>query len=103
MKEKFLPVGTVVLLKNAEKRLMITGFSMKTENDEKTYDYCGCLYPQGVISTNEVALFDHDQIDKIFSIGYSDEEEKAFKKTLKEVLENNNMETPNLKDSENNQ
>ena len=26
MEEKFLPIGTVVLLKNGTKRLMITGF-----------------------------------------------------------------------------
>ena len=39
---KFLPLGAVVLLKNATKRVMITGFcSIRKDdpNDKKIYDY----------------------------------------------------------------
>jgi len=89
MKEKFLPLGSVVLLKNATKRLMITGFYVKAdENDEKTYDYVGCLYPEGVISSKENCVFNHEQIDKIFFIGYSDDEEKRFKEKLNKAVNN---------------
>lgn len=89
MKEKFLPLGSVVLLKNATKRLMITGFYVKTdENGEKTYDYVGCLYPEGVISSKENCVFNHEQIDKIFFIGYSDDEEKSFKEKLNKAVNN---------------
>lgn len=89
MKEKFLPLGSVVLLKNATKRLMITGFYVKAdENDEKTYDYVGCLYPEGVISSKENCVFNHEQIDKIFFIGYSDDEEKSFKEKLNKAVNN---------------
>lgn len=89
MKEKFLPLGSVVLLKNATKRLMITGFYVKAdENDEKTYDYVGCLYPEGVISSKENCVFNHEQIDKIFFIGYSDDEEKSFKEKLNKAINN---------------
>jgi len=89
MKEKFLPLGSVVLLKNATKRLMITGFYVKAdENNEKTYDYVGCLYPEGVISSKENCVFNHEQIDKIFFIGYSDDEEKRFKEKLNKAVNN---------------
>lgn len=89
MKEKFLPLGSVVLLKNATKRLMITGFYVKVdENGEKTYDYVGCLYPEGVISSKENCVFNHEQIDKIFFIGYSDDEEKRFKEKLNKAVNN---------------
>lgn len=89
MKEKFLPLGSVVLLKNATKRLMITGFYVKAdENNEKTYDYVGCLYPEGVISSKENCVFNHEQIDKIFFIGYSDDEEKSFKEKLNKAVNN---------------
>lgn len=89
MKEKFLPLGSVVLLKNATKRLMITGFYVKAdENDKKTYDYVGCLYPEGVISSKENCVFNHEQIDKIFFIGYSDDEEKKFKEKLNKAVNN---------------
>ena len=89
MKEKFLPLGSVVLLKNATKRLMITGFYVKADEiDKKTYDYVGCLYPEGVISSKENCVFNHEQIDKIFFIGYSDDEEKRFKEKLNKAVNN---------------
>lgn len=87
MKEKYLPIGTVVLLKGGRKRAMITGFcSVAQENQEKIYDYSGCVYPEGYLSSNQVCLFDHDQIDKIFFLGYEDEEEKAFKDKLNKIV-----------------
>ena len=90
--EKFLPLGSVVLLEGATKRLMITGFCTMDNEDRTTlYDYSGCLYPEGVISSDETALFNHDQIEKVFSLGYSDEEDVEFKKKLQELLKANNM------------
>ena len=87
MKEKYLPIGTVVLLKGGKKRAMITGFcSVAQENQEKIYDYSGCVYPEGYLSSNQVCLFDHDQIDKIFFLGYEDEEERAFKDKLNKIV-----------------
>ena len=84
---KFLPIGTVVLLKGAKKRLMITGFcSFDEEKKDKAFDYTGCLYPEGIISSKQMALFNHDQIDKVFYLGYSDQEEKIFKQKLVEEL-----------------
>ena len=85
---KFLPVGTVVLLKEAKKKLMITGFcSIDQETKTKVYDYTGCMYPEGIINSNQMALFNHSQIDKIYHMGYVNEEEKKFKKFLKEKLD----------------
>ncbi len=97
MREKYLPIGTVVLLKGGRKRAMITGFcSVAQENQEKIYDYSGCVYPEGYLSSNQVCLFDHDQIDKIFFLGYEDDEEKAFKDKLNKIVslvENDNGNT----------
>ena len=68
MQDKYLPIGTVVLLKGGRKRAMITGFcSVAQENQEKIYDYSGCVYPEGYLSSNQVCLFDHDQIEKIYT------------------------------------
>ncbi len=89
MPEKFLPIGTVVMLKGGSKRLMITGFCMLDKgNTTKVYDYCGCLYPEGTISSDQTALFDHSQIEKIYHMGLQDDaDEKKFKEQLKAVLE----------------
>ena len=87
MREKFLPIGTIVLLKGGKKRAMITGFcSIAQENQEKVYDYSGCVYPEGYLSSNQVCLFDHDQIEKIFFVGYEDDEEKIFKDKLNKII-----------------
>ncbi len=86
--EKFLPLGTVVMLKGASKRLMITGFcTMAAEEAEGVmYDYSGCMYPEGIISSDQTALFNHDQIDKIYHLGLVDQEEKDFKIKLNQLL-----------------
>ncbi len=86
MKEKYLPIGSVVLLKNAEKRVMVTGFcclSLKDEN--KIYDYCGCLYPEGVMNASEMLLFNHDDISDISSLGYCDKEGEEFLTNFRKI------------------
>ena len=87
MNKGFLPIGSVVLLKGGTKRVMITGFcSIDNNNTEKVYDYTGCLYPEGILNSNELRLFDNDQIDKVFYKGYEDEEQQDFLKILNEVM-----------------
>lgn len=87
---RFLPIGTVVLLKGGKKRLMITGFcSYDDATRDKAYDYTGCLYPEGIISSKQMALFNHSQIEKIYYLGLRDDEEKTFKRNL--VIELNKL------------
>ena len=47
MLEGLLPIGSVVLLKDASKRLMIIGVCRKDASgpEEKVWDYVGCYYP----------------------------------------------------------
>ena len=86
--EKYLPIGTVVMLKGGTKRAMITGFcSIAKEESNKVYDYSGCIYPEGYISSNQVCLFDHNQIEKVYHTGLIDEEEISFKGKLKTLIE----------------
>ncbi len=85
--EKFLPVGTVCLLQNGTKKVMITGFCVKSPDTEnRVFDYIGCLYPEGVISSDQNLLFDHSQIAQVFYKGYECPEETEFKGKLKELL-----------------
>ena len=85
--EKFLPIGTVVMLKGGKKRAMITGFcSIPKEDTNKVYDYSGCIYPEGFISSDVVCLFNHEQIEKVYFKGFVDEEEIEFKSKLGDAL-----------------
>ena len=86
--EKYLPLGTVVLLEGGTKRVMITGFATASSDDpDLIYDYAGCMYPQGFITSNQTILFDHDQIQKIYHFGLIDPEWVEFQDNLKKFLE----------------
>lgn len=85
--EKVLPIGSVVLLKNANKRLMIIGYQrMKAGGGNKVYDYCGCVYPEGYTSPRDTAIFDHDQIERVISIGLQNAAQIEFSEKLKNVI-----------------
>lgn len=102
MRGKYLPIGSVVLLKGGKKRAMITGFcSVAQENQDKIYDYSGCVYPEGYLSSNQVCLFDHDQIEKIFFIGFEDDEEFRFKEKLNNIVSSLNISNSNNNSADN--
>ena len=84
---RLLPIGSVVLLNNGTKKVMITGFYSVPANDSsKVYDYCGCLFPEGVISSEQNLLFDHSQIMRVCYMGYTSDEDKEFKAKLAEII-----------------
>ena len=87
IKGKYLPVGTVVMLRGGKKRVMISGFCVYSDKDNtKMFDYCGCLYPEGFLSADKSLIFNHDQIVKVYHLGLIDEEEITFKGKLKEII-----------------
>lgn len=86
--KKYFPIGTVVSLKNSTKRIMIIGFCAIEEKEEKVYDYSACLYPEGLISSKQILLFDHNQIDKVYHAGLICKEEEEFKKKLDKITNN---------------
>jgi len=88
MKE-LLPLGTVVLLKGAEKRIMICGRIQTNVATNEIFDYSACYYPEGLINSKEVIMFNEDNIEKVYFIGFQDTEEFKFKKFLKESVEEN--------------
>ena len=85
--EKFLPIGTVVMLEGGKKRVMITGFLTSSNNDKNiVYDYSGCLYPEGILSSEQTLVFNHDKIKEVHFIGFMDNEEKKFKEKLEQLI-----------------
>ena len=99
MKEKFLPIGTVVLLKNGKKEIMITSYGVMPEGniiengkevpgDKKMFDYGGCTYPEGFVSPENIVCFNHDKIEKICFMGYETDEYKAFNQIMTKFYDN---------------
>jgi len=76
--EKYLPLGSIVLLENGVKKIMIYGRKQSAVKTNETYDYVACLYPEGNINDEFTYLFNHSDIREVIHTGYSDEDEKAF-------------------------
>lgn len=96
-KERYLPIGTVVMLKGGKKPTMITSYCIIPKGDiydkdgpvdkEKItyYDYGACLYPEGIERTNKTFVFNHDQIDRILFMGYTSPKYDVYNNALTEV------------------
>lgn len=74
-----LPIGSVVLLNGGSRRLMICGRIQANTEKNIIYDYSGCLFPQGIISSDDMYFFNAEDIKTIFFIGCQDMEELAFR------------------------
>lgn len=83
-----LPIGSVVLVGNSTKKVMIVGLCQKGGSDEvKLWDYAGVIYPEGYLDPNKLFLFNNDQITQIYALGYQDSEQMAFKKKADAMME----------------
>ena len=83
----FLPLGSIVLLKEATRYVVVMGYAVSEEQNDKIWDYLGCAYPIGVVDPTKNLLFDKGQIEKVIFKGFVDEEGNEFRKKLEENLE----------------
>lgn len=84
---KLLPIGSILLLKDSLKKVMVMGFCQTNPEDMDTiYDYCGCLYPEGYMDPQKIFLFNHDMIERVYSVGYIDDEQYEFQDKLEKVV-----------------
>mgnify|MGYP001071819042 CR=1 FL=1 len=80
-----LPIGSIILLKDGEKKLMVYGVKQSDEGDNnKEYDYIGVMYPEGNIGSEYQFLFNHKDIAHVIFRGYEDDERAAFIEKLTE-------------------
>lgn len=80
--KELLPIGSVVLLEEGKKRLMIYGVRQTEQETGEEYDYIGVVYPEGNMGQGTQFLFNHDQIKEVYYKGYDDEERQEFIKKL---------------------
>lgn len=84
--DNLLPVGSVVFLKDAIKKLMVIG--IKPGNEEgKFFDYIGVMYPEGYINKDILFLFNHEDIVDIVYRGYENPEHTQFLQQIKVGME----------------
>ena len=82
-----LPNGSIVRLKGVKQRMMTIGICQKT-NDEsnRVFDYAGVVYPAGYLDADKLVLFDQEQIEKVYMLGYQDDEAFAFKEQVEKII-----------------
>ena len=81
--EKYLPIGSVVLLKDGNQPVMIFARAVVVETGE-TKDYSAVLYPQGYLGDAYIFSFNHESIEKVLFLGYVSEDEVKVNDYLKE-------------------
>ena len=80
-----LPIGSVVKLKEAEKKMMIIGI-LQENGDGKNYEFMGCPYPEGVLDSDSMYLFNNEDVENVCFLGYDDIERQVFIKNLEAEL-----------------
>ena len=86
MKE-LLPIGSVVMLDGATKRLMICGRIQEEVESGVTYDYSACFFPEGIINPDQLFLFNNDAIDMVYFVGLQDVEEFEYRTYINKKIE----------------
>lgn len=82
-----LPIGSVVLLNESKKKVMIVGVCQRSAKDpDKIWDYTGVVFPEGFLAPDKMFMFNNEQITQIFAIGYQDGEQLAFKAKVDEAI-----------------
>ena len=71
MEEKYLNLGSVVLLKGRKTPMMPT-------NEDIMYDYSAVKYPEGMLDTNKNHVFNIEDIEEVLFNGYSTEESETL-------------------------
>lgn len=81
---ELLPLGSVVTLREGSKRIMIAGRMQKEKNSGEWFDYAAVLWPEGLIRSDRIFLFNREDIRLIHFIGLQDQQEFEFRAVLEE-------------------
>ncbi len=84
-KEKLLPVGSIVKIKEKKRLYMIAGFY--PSSGEYVRQYAGVTYPNGMMKIQDICMFDGKDIGTVLWKGYLDEEGQVLLEALPEFLE----------------
>ncbi len=76
------PIGTVVVLKDGEKKLLIVGVKQLNADTKEEYDYLAVTFPEGFLGGDVMVFFNHDAIGELYHLGLKNEEQEAFLEAL---------------------
>ncbi|MDR0499749.1 MAG: DUF4176 domain-containing protein [Coriobacteriales bacterium] len=84
----WLPIGSVVLIKGHKRLAMIFGRAQRqlSDDSQKLWDYVACPYPEGNIGPDETFLFNKEDIDRVYFIGYLPPAEYELEMQLDNII-----------------
>lgn len=87
---KYIPLGSIVLLKGGAQKLVIIARGLKVNHNEEEYffDYGAVSYPEGLIG-DQLYYFDHQNISKVVFEGYSDVDDENVVANINQYLNDN--------------
>lgn len=92
----YLPLGSVVFVRNGIKELMIIArcLGAKINDEVQMFDYGACTYPEGLLG-DQIMYFNHEDIDKVIFSGYSNEMDSRMVATLNDFMEKTDIKRGN--------
>ncbi|MEE6711335.1 DUF4176 domain-containing protein [Pediococcus acidilactici] len=96
MAQNILPLGSVVTLKDHPERgelLIISRASVVQEEAQKEayFDYGAVLIPEGMMTPEEVYLFNREDVGKVVYKGYVNHAEKQFAENYDRLISQTNI------------
>lgn len=92
MNLELLPIGSIIHLEGANKRMMVFGIlQADSGNPDKIFDYVGVPYPEGNMGTEQQYLFMHKDIEQVHFRGFEDVERQQFIARLDEQQKRKNL------------
>ncbi len=86
MYKNMLPIGSIVRTEGAQRKLMVIGRVVTTEENDTIFDYVGVPYPEGINDTDKMYFFNRDQIEELLFIGFQDQEALLFQSEVLDKL-----------------
>lgn len=84
----FLPLGSVVYLKEGTKKVLIIARGLIAKNGDGVvfFDYGGVPFPEG-LQDDKMAYFQHDAISKVVFKGFKDPDDEATVEKINSYIE----------------
>ena len=86
MYKNMLPIGSIVRTEGAQRKLMVIGRVVTTEENDTIFDYVGVPYPEGINDTDKMYFFNRDQIEELLFIGFQDQEAILYQSEILDKL-----------------
>ena len=81
----WLALGNVVTLNGGSRRVMVVGRIQRDAATGIVYDYSACPWPQGMLDSSHLILFNHADIAQVHAHGFTDSQETTWRQLLNEL------------------